>query len=163
MLIFLNRTCFNGVYRENSKGEFNVPYGQPNIHTLENIDHLAEVSRKLQKTTIRQSPFNEALLLPKGGDFVYLDPPYVPLTVTASFTKYHSSDFSIEQHKQLAELFGDLDRRGCYVMMSNSFTDGVKEMYRDFWKYVVEVDANRNINCKGNLRKPVKEVLIKNY
>lgn len=163
LLIFLNRTCFNGVYRENSKGEFNVPYGRPNLKTLRNTGHILEVSEKLKGKSILNSGFEEVLTKAKKGDLVYLDPPYVPLTATANFTKYHSTDFSLEQHALLANLFKELDRRGCYVIMSNSHTDLVKNLYEEFWSNTRVIDANRTINCKGDLRLPVKEVLIKNY
>lgn len=163
LLIFLNKTCFNGVYRENSKGEFNVPYGWPNFKTLSETSHLDSISRKLEKAKIMHMSFERVLKNARAGDFIYLDPPYVPLTSTAHFTKYHASDFSMEHHVKLSKIFKELDKRGCYVLMSNSLVPAVQDLYKDFWRYTVEVDVTRTINCKGNLRKPVKEVLIKNY
>jgi DNA adenine methylase len=163
LLIFLNKTCFNGVYRENSRGEFNVPYGQPTLSKIVDSDNLIRVSEKLKGKHIFVGPYTDVLARAEAKDFIYLDPPYVPVSKTADFTSYHSTGFTMEDHRQVAELFEELDRRGCYVMLSNSYTDIVQALYGKFWKYTVEVNANRNINCKGNLRKAVKEVLIKNY
>jgi DNA adenine methylase len=161
-LIFLNKTCFNGVYRENQKGEFNVPFGKVARISEKIVDNIREVSRKLSGTNIAWGGFEEILKKARAKDFVYLDPPYVPLKA-AGFTKYHASDFSLEDHAKLAKVFDELVRRGCFVLMSNSLTEEVRDLYSKYWMHTVEVDAMRNINCKGELRQPVKEVLIRNY
>lgn len=163
LLLFMNKTCFNGVYRENSKGEFNVPYGRPNLKTLRNVGHILQVSERLQSVHIRDGSYEITLQKAKKGDLIYLDPPYVPLTSTANFTKYHSTDFGEREQIRLSEVFKELDARGCYILLSNSQSSLIKELYKDYWHLTLEVDANRTINCKGSLRKPVKEVLIRNY
>jgi DNA adenine methylase len=162
-LIFLNKTCFNGVYRENSKGHFNVPYGKVKRSNSIARSNILAVSRDLQNTEINNKHFSWVLEKAQKGDLIYFDPPYVPLKQTSAFTKYHSTDFVTKDHEELAKVFEELDKRGCFVMLSNSDTPLIRDLYKKYDKYTVVINANRNINCKGNLRKPVQELLIKNY
>ena len=162
--IYLNKTCYNGLYRENSRGEFNVPFGRyksPKILDRENLRAVSEFLNS-SKVLILCQDYRETCKLAGEGDFVYLDPPYHPLSKTASFTKYNRYDFSAEDQERLAEVFRELDRKGCYVMLSNSNTEFIKSLYRGY--HIQELSASRAINCKGNGRRRKKiELLIKNY
>ena len=161
--IYLNKTCFNGLYRENSKGEFNVPFARhknPSFFDQENIEGL---NAYLNSAEVEFSCEDYKKILDKAqkGDFIYLDSPYYPLKKN-SFTKYFKSDFSDKDHKELAHLFKELDKKGCYVLMSNSNSKVIKEMYKDYT--IIEIEARRSINSKGTGRKKeMIEVFIKNY
>lgn len=161
--IYLNKTCFNGLYRENSKGEFNVPFGHmKNATILDPVNALA-LSKYLNQNDIKFTcaDYRQILLQAKAGDFVYFDSPYYPLTKT-SFTKYFKTDFSQKDHQDLAEVFKTLTDRGVKVLMSNSNTKFIKNLYKGFT--IIEVEARRSINSQGKGRKKAKiEVLIKNY
>ncbi|EDP75067.1 DNA adenine methylase [Hydrogenivirga sp. 128-5-R1-1] len=162
--IYLNKTCYNGLYRENSKGMFNVPFGRYKNPKILDRDNLRAVSEFLNSSNvlILCQDYRETCKLAGEGDFVYLDPPYHPLSRTASFTKYSRNDFSEEDQERLAEVFRELDRKGCYVMLSNSNTEFIKSLYRGY--YIQELEASRAINCKGDGRRRRKiELLIKNY
>lgn len=160
-LIFLNKTCFNGMYRENSKGQYNIPFGDqknPNICDKENI--LA-VSKCLENTEITNYSFEESVEKCKKNDLVYFDPPYHPVNATSSFTGYSKSSFGEIEQKKLKEVFADLADRGCFVMLSNSHTPFIEELYKDFhinYRY-----AARSINSKGDKRGKIKEVVVTNY
>lgn len=159
--VFLNKTCFNGLYRVNSKGGFNVPYGgyrNPSLYLEEN---LQLTSAALQGAELRVEDFRQACKRPRKGDFVYLDPPYQPLTKTSSFTNYTREGFGRKDQENLAEIFGALDRRGCKVMLSNSSTPWVKELYREY--SLVTLKAKRAINCNGARRGAIDELLVMNY
>jgi len=162
--IYLNKTCFNGLYRENSKGKFNVPFGKyknPKILDEENLRAVSEYLNTAE-ISILNLDYKEVCKLAKKGDFVYLDPPYYPISKSSSFTKYHKLDFTERDQMELTEVFRELDRKGCYVMLSNSNTKFIKELYKEY--EIWEVSANRFINCKGDKREKVNvEVLIKNY
>ncbi len=160
-LIYLNRTCYNGLYRVNSRGEFNVPYGRyknPRIYDPENILAVSEV---LQGVEIICEDFERVLDRAEQGDFVYFDPPYYPLSKTASFSDYTSDGFSSEDHIRLARAFAELARRGVFVMESNSDTRFVREHYRD-WR-IARIRARRPINSRADRRGPVRELIIMSY
>ena len=159
--IYLNKACFNGLYRVNSKNEFNVPSGKktkvntydgPNlgiIHCLLNFNDIKLLS----------TDFEEAVKNAKKGDFVYFDPPYD--SDTSTFNSYTENGFGKEEQKRLAEVFKDLDKRGCYVMLSNYNTKLIKELYKDYnFNYVT---ASRNIGASSKNRGKVEEVIITNY
>lgn len=162
--IYLNKTCYNGLYRENSKGEFNVPFGKyknPKICDEENLRAVSEFLNSSDVQILCQD-YKDTCELAKKGDFVYLDPPYHPLSKTASFTKYNRYDFTEEDQMELSKVFRELDRKGCYVMLSNSNTEFVKKLYRGY--RIEEIEASRAINCKGEGRKRDKiELLIRNF
>ncbi|MEJ5339329.1 MAG: DNA adenine methylase [Aquificaceae bacterium] len=162
--IYLNKTCYNGLYRENSKGEFNVPFGyyeNPKILDEENLRAISEYFNSSQ-VIILNSDFMEVCALAKSGDFVYLDPPYYPYDNVSSFTKYTRYDFTERDHLELAEVFKELNRKGVYVMLTNSNTDFIKRLYSGY--RIKELYAFRAINCRGDLRKRRKsDLLITNY
>jgi DNA adenine methylase len=161
LLIFLNKTCFNGLYRENSKGEFNVPFGQYANPTICDIGNLYAVSHRLKNAVITAGPYNDSLISAKKGDFVYFDPPYMPLNATSSFTSYHADGFTIHEQERLKEVFDELDKRGCYVMLSNSSADVMKELYKAYRQEFVE--AGRSINASGTKRGKIPELVVLNY
>lgn len=157
-LLYLNRTCFNGLYRVNRRGEFNVPFGKYANPTICNVEGLRASSRALQGVTIEHADFAEATHCARAGDFVYFDPPYVPLSPTSSFTAYYSHKFGEEEHKRLARTFAALAERGVTVALSNSDTPLVRMLYADFT--IASIVARRNINSKADRRGAVREVLI---
>lgn len=159
--VFLNRTCFNGLYRENKKGSFNVPFGAYKNPRICDEDGICSVSRKLKKCFITNVGFAAAVKDASEGDFVYFDPPYVPLSQTSSFTSYSSGGFGIAEQKELATLYRELDKRGCYVALSNSDTTLVRELYDGFNFHTIE--AQRNISARGEKRGKVTELLVTNY
>lgn len=163
LLIFLNKTCYNGVYRENSKGEFNVPIGYKTLRNIFNNENLELVAKKLKSAKIVNMSYKDILDQAQRGDLIYLDPPYNPLTKTANFTKYNSADFGPKDQIELRDLFMDLDNRGCYLIMSNSDTELTRSLYSNYASKIVRVEAARTVNCHGSSRKPVGEVLIKNF
>lgn len=160
-LIFLNKTCFNGMYRESLTGQFNVPFGRYENPRICDDDNLSRVSAMLKTAVLTSVPFDEAVRFARKGDFVYLDPPYHPLSKTSSFTSYHARDFSEADQVRLRDLFVDLHSRGCFVMLSNSHTAFIRKLYRDFPRYTVM--ANRAINCKAGGRGKIKELVVINY
>lgn len=159
--MYLNKTCFNALYRVNSKGYFNVSYGNPKNPKIIDENNLINCSRLLQKTEIKCADFSEILNKVEKGDFVYFDPPYVPLNNTSNFTSYTKERFSLELHHKLAEVCNELDRKGVYFMLSNSDTDFVADLYKNY--KITKVFANRVINVNGNGRGKITEVLVKNY
>ena len=148
--IFLNRTCYNGLYRVNRQGQFNVPFGRYRNPTICDADNLRAVHRALQGVELLWADFDRCLALAGAGDFVYLDPPYHPLSDTANFTSYTAGDFAEQDQRRLVDAFRELDRRGCQVMLSNSYTELVRELYRDYEQ--VEVQALRAISSRGSGR-----------
>jgi DNA adenine methylase len=161
LMIFLNKTCFNGMYRENTKGEFNVPFGDyknPRICDTENLMAVHELLKNVEPTTVS---YIEAVRKAKKGDFVYFDPPYHPLSQTSSFTSYSINNFNSKDQEQLRNLFVELDKRGCYVMLSNSASDFIKDLYRDYRQELVL--ASRSINSKGTGRGKINELVVLNY
>lgn len=159
--IYLNKTCYNGLWRVNSKGKFNVPFGRYKNPKICDEPNLRTISEVLKDKTILCADFEEAVAKAKRGDFIYFDPPYFPLNPTASFTKYTKEDFNIDDQKRLAAVFEELDKRGCFVLLSNSDTDTIRTLYKGY--NIQRVEANRFINCKGSRRKGVYELIISNY
>jgi DNA adenine methylase len=164
-LIFLNKTCFNGLYRVNSKGKFNVPVGRYVNPNIVNKENLYEVSKVLQSKdiSIKCQDFEDALKGVGQGDFVYLDPPYQPVSSTASFTSYTDSDFDFGDQKRLYNKFKALDKKGVKVLLSNSKSDDIIELFHEFSDGIVEINANRFINSVSKNRTGHSELLIKNY
>lgn len=162
-IIFMNKTGFNGMYRVNSKNQYNVPYGKYKNPAIVNEDVLRSVSAFLNDidVTILNDDFVEAVSNAKAGDFVYLDPPYVPLNETSAFTSYTNNGFNKEDQIRLRELCDDLDSRGVKFLLSNSNVPFIQEQYEN---YTIEiVGATRAINSKASKRGKVEEVLIRNY
>lgn len=159
--LYLNKACFNGLYRVNSKGQFNVPYGKKEkINTYEG-ENLLKVCMylTLNDVKIMCTDFEEALKDAKEGDFVYLDPPYD--TFTNAFTTYTNTGFGKEEQIRVASVFKDLDERGVKVMLSNHNTPLIQELYQGYYVHVIE--AKRNINSNGAKRGNVEDVIITNY
>lgn len=160
-IIFLNKTCFNGLYRMNSNGHFNVPFGfykKPNVVDEQNLIACCTL---LKKTEIALASFEAIVKKARKGDFVYFDPPYVPLTKTSSFTKYYKDDFHDDGQSSLRELCDKLSDKGVHFMLSNSCTTMVKDLYKEYNVKVVR--ANRAINCKADGRGKIDELVIMNY
>jgi DNA adenine methylase len=164
-LIFLNRTCFNGLYRVNSKGKFNVPlgkYSNPNIVNEENIRAVSHILQS-SRTAIKCRDFEAVLRDAKKGDLIYFDPPYQPVSATSNFTSYTTKDFTYDDLTRLAELCLKLDSRGCNVLLSNSDSQEVADIFaKNPWK-ITRVTANRSINSNSKKRTGHFELLIKNY
>ena len=159
-LIFLNKTCYNGLYRVNSKGEFNVPFGRYKNPKILNSDNIRAVSQVLENTKaqLRTIDYQDAIASCRKADFVYLDPPYQPPSETSNFTDYTPGGFSEKDQEELAEEFGKLVDRGCTVLLSNSDTALIRQLYHDF--ETKKVTANRPINSVGTGRKGYKELIV---
>ena len=159
--IYLNKACFNGLYRVNSKNEFNVPYGKKTKVNTYDGDNLITVSNYLTMNdiSIYCDDFENVLKKACAKDFVYLDPPYDSDTKT--FNSYTEDGFNKDDQRRLAKAFKELDSKGVYVMLSNHNTVLVNELYKDYNIY--KIDAKRNINANGAKRGKVEEVIITNY
>jgi len=162
-LIFLNRTCYNGLYRENKKGKFNVPFGRYANPTICDEGRLHRASQALQGVDLVDADFEEVVSTAGAGDFVYFDPPYAPLSATSNFTSYNRYGFGLADQRRLASVIEQLTGRGCRVMLSNSSAPLVTELYDRPEYRLVPIMARRNINSKAEGRGPVKELLILNY
>ena len=159
-LLYLNRTCFNGLYRENAKGQFNVPMGRYKNPRIFDPEGLKAASGALQNANVSTRSYDAVDQLAKSGDLVYFDPPYAPLNSTANFTAYTKDNFRLEDQERLADLFRRLSARGVQVRLSNSDSPLVRELYRDFDQ--VQVMAPRAINSKATSRQKISELLITN-
>jgi DNA adenine methylase len=160
-LIYLNKTCFNGLYRVNAQGHFNVPIGDYKNPTICDSETIRSCSSVLASAEIQCAPFSKVLERVHVDDLVYFDPPYVPVSDTASFTKYARDDFGLDQQKDLTAVCRELDRRGVKFMLSNSRTDTVEKLYQGFHQRIVQ--ALRAVNSKASKRGAVEELLITNY
>ena len=162
-VIFLNKTCYNGLYRVNNAGEFNSPFGKYKNPNIVNAPVLRAVSTYFNSSEITFSTTDFELVLEqvRKGTFVYLDPPYDPVSDTSSFTGYSKGGFSREQQIQLRECCDRLNARGVKFMLSNSATDFIREQYSDY--HITIVQAKRAINSVASKRGDVEEVIITNY
>jgi DNA adenine methylase len=160
-LIYLNKTCYNGLYRVNSRGEFNTPFGRYTNPTIVDEENLRACSRALRQTKLIAGSFLSIEKTVTSKDFVYLDPPYEPLSATANFTGYSQGGFDATMQETLRDLCDRLDRRGVRFMLSNSSAPLILELYRS---YRIEfVFASRTINSKAKDRGKIPEVLVTNY
>lgn len=167
-IIFLNKTCFNGLFRVNSKGEFNVPFGDYKNPKICDPENLYAVSEILQKTQIKYGDFTISESFADKHTFVYFDPPYRPISKTANFVSYSKLDFGEVEQKRLSEYFSLLSKKGTKLMLSNSDPKNenpddyfFENLYGDF--HIERVNANRMINSDGNKRGKIKELVIVNY
>jgi DNA adenine methylase len=162
-IIYLNKTCFNGLYRVNNAGEFNAPFGRYKNPNIVNTPTLKAVSKFLNSNEIdlKTGDYAEVLNNISKNSFVYLDPPYHPLTEGSSFTGYIQGGWNIYDQIRLREVCDDLNKRGIKFLLSNSSTDFIKEQYSAYEINIVK--ANRAINSNGEKRGEVEEVLIRNY
>ncbi len=158
--IYLNKTAFNGLYRVNRKGHFNVPFGRYKNPKIVDSDLIMACSRALLHTRITCMDFKQLLLQTKKGDLVYLDPPYIPLNDTSYFTSYSTNGFDFDDQAVLAGLIAQMDERGVKFIASNAYVPEIAELYQSFTR--IEVKAKRAINADKNGRKPVSEVIITN-
>lgn len=159
--IYLNKTAFNGLYRVNSKGGFNVPFGKYTNPKIIDGENLLLVHRALQKDELYCGDFTIVLKNARKGDLVYFDPPYAPISETANFTSYTKNNFAENDQERLLKTYKELDRRGCFVMLSNSYSDYTRDLYAEFEPETVY--ANRAINCKGDRRGKIKELIARNW
>lgn len=158
-LIYLNRTCFNGLYRVNRRGEFNVPFGRYVNPTICDEENLRAVSKVLRRQTLLGGrDFEKSVDPARRGDAVYMDPPYVPVSTTSNFTGYAKGGFGESEQIRLRDCFKTLAARGVHVLLSNSDTPLVRNLYRGF--RIEEVQAPRRVNSKGGKRGNVGELLI---
>ena len=161
LLIFLNRTCFNGLYRVNAKGLFNVPFGKYKNPTICDKENILNVSRLLQKVEILSGDFEQTEQYVTRHTFVYFDPPYVPLSETSSFTSYTKDGFDIDMQFKLRDVCDELDSMGVKFLLSNSDTKLVNELYESY--NIKKVFASRQINANADGRGKITEVLVRNY
>ena len=162
-IIYLNKTCFNGLFRVNSQGQFNVPYGDHKNPIVADEVVIRAISKYLNenKIEITNQDFEESVSKARKGDFIYFDPPYDPVSNSSSFTGYDLSGFGRNEQQRLQKVSKNLIDKGCKVLLSNSATDFIKELYSNEEYYSwVEVEANRNINSVGTSRGKINEVLI---
>ncbi|MEG4808805.1 DNA adenine methylase [Microcoleus sp. F8-D3] len=170
-LIYLNKTCYNGLYRENSKGEFNVPIGRYKNPNICQADLLRSVSSLLAPAQIEVRKFDKILdFATSSEDFVYFDPPYYPISATSNFTTYSRDNFKESEQLKLRDIFAELAERGVKVMLSNSNCDFIEEIYSDTKVFpnkcmpkLIEISASRGINSNSFKRGKVKELLIRSF
>jgi DNA adenine methylase len=162
-LVALNKTCYNGLYRVNSAGEFNVPLGRYKNPSICNSAQLfaASVALNHANAVVRTCHYQTALAKAQRGDFVYLDPPFVPLSQTSNFVNYTQGGFTTGDQRDLATLFGALHKRGCKVLLSNSDTKLARQLYSEFDQF--RIKASRAISCKGETRSGYTELLVRNF
>lgn len=162
-ILYLNKTCFNGLFRVNNRGHFNVPFGRYVNPNIINESILRAVHEYLVNNNVRIENTDFAALLQNvaPGDFVYLDPPYDPVSNTSSFTGYSLQGFNQNEQRRLKETFDELTSKGCYVLLSNSATPFILDLYHEYDPIVVS--ANRFINSNASGRGKIEEVLVNNY
>lgn len=161
LLIYLNKHGFNGLWRVNRKGKFNVPFGSYKKRSIPSDTSILKFSAMLEKVKVENRDFAAAVRTAKKGDFIYFDPPYHPLSKTASFTDYNSRGFSFSEQERLARLFRRLAKKGIQVMLSNSKVPEIEELYEGF--RIESVNAKRFINCNGERRRGIQEIIVTSY
>ncbi len=158
-LIYLNRTCYNGLYRVNRSGKFNVPYGRYLRPRILDAENLRAVSKALQGVRIEHADFERVVARARPGSVVYFDPPYAPVSQTAQFTSYDAAPFGSREQERLARLFRELGARSIYALLSNSKVRETEDLYRSLPRDVVP--ARRSINSRADRRGPVEELLVR--
>ncbi|HEM4423613.1 DNA adenine methylase [Streptococcus suis] len=162
-IMYMLRVNFNGLYRVNSKNQFNVPYGRYKNPKIVDSDLILSISQYLNKNNIEilTGDFEKAVEDVGAGDFVYFDPPYIPLSETSAFTSYTHEGFSYEDQVRLRDVFRKLDKKGAYVMLSNSSSPLVEELYKGF--NIHKVEAIRTNGAKASSRGKISEIIVTNY
>ncbi len=162
-IMYMLRVDFNGLYRVNSKNQFNVPYGRYKNPKIVDSDLIMSISKYLNESNLQilTGDFELAITDVKAGDFVYFDPPYIPLSETSAFTSYTHEGFSYEDQVRLRDVFKKLDEKGAYVMLSNSSSPLVEELYKEFKLHYVS--ANRTNGAKSSSRGKINEIIVTNY
>ena len=163
-IIYLNKTCFNGLFRVNNSDQFNVPYGNYANPTIVNSNTIRAINAYLNQYQIKiiEGDFEQALATADQGSFVYLDPPYQPISNTSSFTNYSKNGFGETEQVRLRDLCDRLSDRGCQILISNSNADLIKKLYDNSRYEIIEVKANRAINAVASKRGHISELLIHN-
>jgi DNA adenine methylase len=159
--IFLNKTCYNGLYRVNSKNQFNTPFGRYDNPTICDDENLRAVSIVLKGSKILLDDFEKVLNFAEKDDFIYFDSPYDPLSQTANFTSYTKDNFGKIEQERLNAVFIKLDKKKCKILLSNAYTDFIKELYKDYTIHTLY--ANRAVNSDATKRGKIKEILISNF
>lgn len=159
--IYLNKTCYNGLYRVNSKNQFNTPFGRYDNPKICDEENLRAVSISLKNAKIALGDFEKVLEFAQKDDFIYFDSPYDPLNQTASFTSYTKDNFGKSEQIRLQSVFRKLDSKKCKILLSNANTEFIKELYKDYNIYTLY--ANRAVNSDATKRGKIKEVLISNF
>jgi DNA adenine methylase len=160
LFIFLNKAGFNGMYRENSKGEYNIPFGKHDKCLISDRENILEVSKNLKDITFVSGDYKDALSAAKAGDLIYLDPPYVPVSKTANFTQYQKEGFSFDEQMKLRDLAIDLHKRGCYVVISNSSCPKSRGLYPAPIFNIHTIEITRLIHRS---KKVVPEIVVTNF
>lgn len=160
-VIFLNRTCYNGLYRENRSGDFNVPFGRHSNPTICDASNLCAAARALQIAEIVRAPYHATLMRARAGDLVYFDPPYYPVSPTSNFTSYTNAPFGEREQIALRDTFAVLGRAGVSALLSNSDTPFIRELYEGF--PMSRVFARRAVNSKAGGRGKIAELLVRTY
>ncbi|MEW6535288.1 MAG: Dam family site-specific DNA-(adenine-N6)-methyltransferase [Candidatus Auribacterota bacterium] len=158
--IYLNKTCFNGIFRVNGNGRFNVPYGHKNPPAIPSLEDLIQASEALKNAELLHTSYEETLKIAKKGDFIYLDPPYPPINGTSFFTHYTKERFGRDDQIKVAEVAHELDRKDCKVMISNAGMDVIKDLFQAW--HIEEIEVIRWITCK-KVKHAVSEIIIMNY
>jgi DNA adenine methylase len=163
-IIYLNKTCFNGLFRVNSSGQFNVPYGSYPNPSIADPAIIRAISAYLNQSKVKiiEGDFEQSVKAAKKGAFIYFDPPYHPISDTSSFTGYSMNGFGEEEQIRLRDTCNRLSDRGCQVLLSNSNADFIRALYNDSRYEIVELLANRAINAVGSKRGKIGELLIYN-
>ena len=161
LLVYLNKHSFNGLWRVNRKGKYNVPFGRHAKLTLPVKDSLMKFSHMLKDVTILHADFAKIVRNAKKGDLVYFDPPYHPVSRTANFTDYTLNGFGFEDQKRLKKVVTNLSDKGVFVMLSNSKVPEIEQLYEGFT--IQTVEAKRFINCNGERRSGAFEIIVTNY
>ncbi|AZT91253.1 DNA adenine methylase [Caldicellulosiruptor changbaiensis] len=161
LLLYLNRHCYNGLYRVNNKGEFNVPFGSYKNPKLPSREEIFAFSEMLQNIEILHMDFEEAVKNADSFDFVYFDPPYMPISKTAYFTDYTVAGFTEEDQIRLKNVCDILTQKGCYVMVSNSDSEFIRNLYKDY--NIETIESRRSINSSAEKRRGHSELIITNY
>lgn len=159
-LIYLNKTCYNGLFRTNKSGEFNVPAGRFKNPGIVDAPKLRLAAAMLARAELTNAPFTHLLEAAQPGDVIYLDPPYVPLSKTSNFSSYSDGTFTDKDHEELARVYKELDARGCLLALSNSDTPLVRELYKGY--DLTPIIAPRAISAKAETRGEVSELLVRN-
>ena len=159
-IIYLNRCCYNGLYRVNSKGYFNAPFGKYKNPKICNEENLKLVHKVLKDVKLMNTSFELCLNYAKKDDFIYFDPPYVPISESANFTSYTKSSFKKEDQIKLFNVFKELDQKGCKLLLSNSYNEFILKLYKNYQINIVY--AKRAINSNPDKRGEIKELLIIN-
>ncbi|AHH06529.1 DNA adenine methylase [Borrelia crocidurae DOU] len=161
IFLYLNKTCYNGLYRENGSGQFNTPFGQYKKINLYKIENLRLASKLLREVRVLSLDFFCLLNFIKKDDFVYLDPPYIPYSKTSNFTSYNKYGFDFSMHERLLRFCDKIDKKGAKFLLSNSNTISSLELYKNY--NIIFVDSKRLINANPIGRGNIREILVKNF